>query len=519
MQEGNIIQQDNKRIAKNTFLLYLRTILVMFVALYTSRVVLNTLGIEDYGVYTAVGGVVSMFSVISGALTNAISRFITFDLGKGNIERLSVTFATSINIQIVISIIIFLLCEIFGVWFLNAKMNIPLNRMGAANWVLQCSLITFVINLISVPYNAAIVAHEHMGAFAYISIVETVLKLVIVYLLVISGFDKLITYAILLVAVSIIIRVTYGIYCNRHFKECKYRFVYDSSLFRKMLAFSGWNFLSNSAYVFNNQGVNMLINIFFGVVMNSARGIASQVENIIFQFVNNFTMAINPQITKSYAQGDRKRLFYLIDKGARFSFFLLLFFSLPVMFEAEYLLTLWLKIVPEKTAMFLVLSFIGAMISVLGNTGYTACMATGNIKKYTLGISSLGALVFCLSWIAYVLGAPVESTYIVFIIVYAVIQVVRLIIMKELLGYPPTQFFREVICRIIPPCFLSCILPAAIVSCIPTSFLRLLITTTASLVTCTVSIYYTGLTKSERRYLVNRLEPLIYRIQHKKFTR
>lgn len=480
----------------------------MLVALYTSRVVLNTLGVEDYGIYTAVGGVVSMFSVISGTLTNAISRFITFDLGKGDLKKLSVTFSTSVNIQIVISVVVFLLCEIVGVWFLNAKMNIPPDRMVAANWVLQCSLVTFVINLISIPYNASIVAHEHMGAFAYISIAETALKLVIVYLLVLSGFDKLITYAVLLVVVSIIIRITYGVYCSLHFEECKYHLAYDHNTFRDMLAFSGWNFLSNSAYVFNNQGVNILINIFFGVVMNTARGIATQVESIVFQFVNNFTMAINPQITKSYAQGDRQRLFYLIDKGARFSFFLLFFFSLPVMFEAEYLLTLWLKIVPEKTVLFLILSFIGAMITVLGNTGYTACMATGNIKKYTLWISSLGGLVFFLSWIAYAFGAPAESTYIVFIAVYTIIQVVRLAIMKALLGYPPMQFFREVILRIIPSCVLSCLLPVIVVVSMPSSFVRLVVTTAVCLLTSSVSIYYTGLTKSERLYFQKQAKTL-----------
>lgn len=325
--------ENNKRIAKNALLLYFRTFFTMAVALYTSRVILKVLGIEDYGIYNVIGGVVAMFSAISGTLSSSISRFLTYELGENKSERLNRIFSTSVNIQVIISIIIILTGEIVGVWFINYKMQIPAERLIAANWVFQCSLFTFIINLISIPYNACIIAHEKMSAFAYISILEVTLKLVIVYSLLISPYDKLITYAILLTVVSLFIRSTYSIYCKRHFTECKYHLSYEKKLLKEMLSFAGWSFLGNSAYIFNTQGINILINIFFGVTLNAARGITTQVEGAIMQFVNNFTMAINPQITKSYASGEKDYMFSLICQGAKYSYILLLFFVIPFFFR------------------------------------------------------------------------------------------------------------------------------------------------------------------------------------------
>lgn len=395
---------DNKRIAKNTLFLYFRTILIMLVTLYTSRVVLNTLGIEDFGVYNAVGGVVSMFAVITGALTNAISRYVTYEIGKGDTNKLKQVFCTSVNIQIAISVIIFILCELAGLWFLNSKMNIPSDRILAANWVLHCSLLTFVVNLISVPYNACIIAHERMNAYAYISIIDAILKLSVAYLLIISPIDKLIAYSVLLLVAALGVRLLYGFYCGRNFQECKYKFKYDRQLFNEMLGFAGWNFFGNATSILNSQGVNLLINIFFGVIANSARGIASQVDAAVNQFVVTFSTAVNPQIIKSYAQNDKNRMFYLVCKGAKFSFLLLLFFAIPIMIESDKILELWLKNVPEGAPLFVRLSLIGAMIATIGNTGYTACMATGKIKAYSIWITLVGSLVFFLTWIAYTRG-------------------------------------------------------------------------------------------------------------------
>ena len=494
-----IMQDSNKRITKNTILLYFRTILIMLITLYMSRVILNALGVEDYGIYNVVGGVVAMFSLLSGSLSNAISRFITFELGRGDIRRLSVIFSTSVNIQLGLSLLIMVLGSAVGGWFLNTQMDIPDGRMMAANWVLYCSLLMFCVNLISIPYNACIIAHERMAAFAYVSILEVSLKLLICYLIVVSPFDKLISYAILLVFVALIIRFVYGIYCNRHFEECRYRPVYDCSLLKQMGSFAGWQFMSNGCWLLNTQGVNILINMFFGVALNAARGIATQVDGAIQQFVNNFMTAVNPQITKDYAAGRIKEMFTLVCRGAKFSYFLLMFLAIPVMLETEYILTLWLKTVPDHTVIFLRLTIIGSMLNMLGGTGLTACMATGNIKRYSIWISSVGILVFPLTWIAFECGLPVESTYFVFIIVYVGVTIVRLYIMKELLHFPPFLFIRKVIVPMLIVTPAATILPFFTANSLAPSFWRLCLTVIVSLISSAASIYLIGLTSNERR--------------------
>ena len=489
---------NNKRIAQNTILLYFRTILIMIVSLYTSRVILNTLGVEDYGIYQAVGGVVAMFSVISGALSNAISRFITYGIGKGNEYELSKIISTSIIVQVIISVIVLFLCEGLGVWFLNYQMDIPQDRIIAANWVLQCSLITFVVGLLSIPYNACIIAHEHMNAFAYIGISEVLMKLGVVYMLIISPFDKLQTYSILLVVVAIVVCLMYFFYCNRKFSECSKQIVYDRSIFREMIGFAGWNFFSNGAYIFNTQGISILVNVYFGVALNAARGIATQVDGVILQFVNNFTMAINPQITKSYATGDQDRVYYLVCKGARFSYYLLLIFALPFLFETERILYLWLKVVPSFTTIFVRLSLIGMLVTCLGTTGYTACMATGHIKKYVLWITLLGSLVFFFTWCAYYIGCSVVATYWIYIIVYILVQVARLELMKQMLNFQPSIWLKEVLGKIWLPTVLALLLPSACLYLFPESNIRLVTNVFLCLMSSGIFIYCLGLTDGER---------------------
>lgn len=502
---------ENKRIAKNTLLLYCRTFITMAITLYISRLVLNQLGVDNYGIYNVVGGVVTMFSVISSALTSSISRFITYELGRKEIEKLNKIFSTSVNIQIVLSIIIVIIGECAGLWFLNYKMSIPLERVSAANWVFQFSLLTFCVNLISVPYNACIIAHEHMTAFAYISVLEAVLKLVICYMLVLSPFDKLVYYAFLMFLVAIIIRMIYGIYCKRTFKECTYRSIYDKGLFKEMLNFAGWNFFINTAYVFNTQGVNLLINVYFGVTLNAARGIATQVEGAVMQFVNNFTTAINPQITKDYARGDIQQLFMLVCRGAKFSYYLLLMLALPLMIEANTVLEVWLKIVPDYSVLFVRLSLIGAMVNILGNTGYTACMATGNIKRYVIYISSVGFLVFPLTWLAYNYGMPVFYAYIIFILVYCLVNATRLYIMKGLLCFPFSLFLRQVLLPVSITTILGAIIPVWISTLLEPSLLRVGITIVVCTISLGLAISFVGLTKHERDVMVGKIANRIHR--------
>lgn len=450
---------NNKRIAKNTLLLYFRTIFVMLISLYTSRVILNALGVNNYGIYNVVGGVVAMFSLISGSLSSSISRFITFELGKGNVEKLKLVFTTSINIQIGFSIIILLLGEIIGGWFLNTHMNIPADRINAANWTLHCSLLMFCINLISIPYNACIIAYERMTAFAYVSILEASLKLIICYLIVMSPYDKLISYAILLVFVSLIIRSVYGLYCRHNFEECRYQWTKDTSLVKEMTGFAGWSFLANSAYMLSTQGINMLINVFFGVAINAARGIAVQVEGTVNQFVNNFMTALNPQITKSYANGDVSYMAILVCRGAKYSFYIMLVFFIPFELESYAILRFWLGLVPEGTVTFLRLVLLATMITLIGNPLYTAILATGNIRRYQLVGTCCTILIFPLSWEAYKLGFHAYVAYIIYSFIYIAIIGIRLIELKRLIKFPVMLYVNEVLRNVLLVCACASIVP------------------------------------------------------------
>ena len=401
---------NNKRVAKNTLFLYLRTLLVMGITIYTSRVILDILGVDDYGIYNVVGGFVSMFSMLSATMTTASQRFIAYELGteKPDVKKV---FSTAVSIHILLAVVIFVLLESIGIWFLNNKMNISPERMTAANWVFQCSVITFCINLISIPYNAAIVAYEKMSTFAYISIFEVTCKLIGVYSLIIIPADSLIVYAVLMMAIAVFLRLIYGWYCSHYCSECRYPFYFDKNTFAQMFSFSGWNFIGSTAGILNGQGINILINIFFGTALNAARGIASQVEHAINTFVQNFMMALNPQITKSYASGDFAHVNSMIVVGTKVAFFLLWFFSFPVYVNTDYILGIWLKEVPDYAAIFLQMGIIYNLINALSQCLYTTMLATGNIKKYQIIVGGIGFLAFPLIYILFKLGYPPESSY------------------------------------------------------------------------------------------------------------
>lgn len=495
---------NNKRIAKNTLLLYFRMIVLMLVTLYTSRVVLDALGESDYGIYNVVGGVVAMFSVLSNSLSGAISRFITYELGTGNKEKLSRIFSTSVNIQILMALAIFGLCELIGVWFLNTKMNIPDERMEVANIVLQCSIVTFMVNLVSVPYNATIIAHERMGVFAYISILEAGLKLLVAYLIYISSSDKLMVYALLILGIAILLRLIYGIYCRGHFVEARYRVLLDRPLLKEMTSFAGWNLFGSTAYMLNTQGVNMLINIFFGVGTNAARAIAVQVDSAVTQFVNNFMTAINPQITKSYAAGDRKYLFKLVCRGTKYSFFIMYLFIVPLVLEADTILGIWLKEVPTDTAVFMRMVLFSTLTTLLGNPMYTAIMATGKIRNYQIAVVSVGCLVFPLTWIAYTLGCPAYATYVIYVIIYFSLNFIRLSFLKKLMDFPISQFILPVFGRIGACAVLTFVLPTVVVFTLPPSFLRLFAVCTVSIMWSVACVYYIGLEKEERTFFLTK---------------
>lgn len=502
---------NNKRIAKNTLMLYVRMLFTMVVSLFTSRVVLNTLGVEDYGIQNLVGGVVTMFSVLSGSMSSSISRFITFELGRGEIDRLKTVFSTGINIQLGMSLLVTVVAESVGVWFLNCKMNIPADRMVAANWVFQCSILTFVINLLSVPYNASIIAHEKMSAFAYISVIEVTLKLVIVYMLTISTFDRLITYSVLLLCVGALIRFIYGYYCKRHFEECTYHFVYDKEILKSMTSFAGWNFLGNGAYMLNTQGVNILMNMYFGVAVNAARGVATQVDGALKQFVNSFTTAVNPQITKSYAQGDLKSMHKLVCRSAKFSAFLMMFFAVPIILETDTILTLWLKNPPAYASIFLKWIIISSfMDTVLANSLVTSMFATGDIKRYQIIVTIVGCLVFPLSWLAFQLGFEPQVGYILYFIIYSILLFVRLYLLRDMVKLPIIMYVREVLFKILPTMAICFVVPSLLLFTMDEGVLRLAFIVVFSTIITSFTTYNIGLDEREKKYLIETINKIAF---------
>lgn len=502
-------QQNKKRIAKNTLLLYFRMLFLMVISLYTSRVVLNILGVENFGIYNVVGGVVAMLSMLTGSLSAAISRFITFELGNQNFKRLNTVFSTAVSIQVLLALIIIVVAEVFGFWFLNAKMNIPAERMYAANWVLQYSILTFAINLISIPYNAAIIAHEKMSAFAYVSILEGVLKLIIAYLLYLSSFDKLIAYACLLCAVALTIRVIYGIYCKRYFEECTWHWVFDKSLLKQMLGFSGWNFIGVSASVFRDQGVNIALNLFCGPVVNAARGIAVQVNIAINNFAQNFMTALNPQITKSYALGNRVYMMRLIFQGARLSFYMLLLLSLPVLVNTQYILTLWLNTVPDYTVVFVQLMLILTLCESLSYPLITAMLATGNIKKYQIIVGGLNMMNFPISYVLLWVGCSPEITLIVAIIIAIGCLVVRLWLLRGMIGLSFIDYSKKVVFNVVSVSIVSVSLSFCVKPFIILNLWSFIVSSLFFVISTVVVIYFIGCTHSERQLVFSFIQKKI----------
>lgn len=505
----------NKRIAQNTLLLYIRMLFLMVVSLYTSRVVLNTLGIEDFGIYNVVGGIVAMFNVLSGSLSAAISRFITYELGKGNQNNLNKIFSSAVTIQLGLSGIIILLAETLGIWFLNVKMNIPETRMEAANWVFQFSILTFVISLISVPYNASIIAHEKMSAFAYISILEAIGKLSIAYLIVISPIDKLIFYAILMCGVALIIRFTYRNYCKRHFSECTYHFVWDRQLLKQMFGFAGWNFIGASSAVLRDQGGNIVINLFCGPTVNAARGIAFQVNNAVNQFVVNFMTALNPQITKSYASGDKKYMMTLIFQGARLSFYMLFLLSLPILLNTHYILEAWLKTIPEHVVLFVQLVLTFALSESISQPLITAMLATGKIRNYQIIVGGLQMMNLPISYLFLRLGFFPESVIIVAICISQCCLVARLILLRGMMGISIRNYLQKVYLNIITVSIAAFILPFISTQYMEKSFFSFIVISLIAVICTIISIYFIGCNHQERLFILQKLSTIKAKINKK----
>ncbi len=496
---------NTTRIAKNTLLLYFRMLLTMGVSLYTSRVILNALGIEDYGIYNIVGGVVAMFGILSGSLSAAISRFITFELGKGDLDKLKRIFCTSVNIQVILIAIITILMETIGIWFLNNKMVIPEERLVAANWVFQFSVITFALNLLSVPYNAVIIAHEKMSAFAYISIVDVSLKLIVAFIIAYNPFDRLVYYGLLIMIVGLINRSIYAIYSKRHFEEATYRMIFDKGLMKEMFGFAGWNFIGASSAVLRDHGGNVLINLFFGPAVNAARGVAMQVSTAVTALVNSFTTAVNPQITKGYAAGETDFTLKLVFRSAKFSFFILLLIALPVFVSAPYILDLWLGNVPENTDIFVRLVLIYVLSETLASPLITLMLATGNIRNYQIVVGGFQMMNFPITYLCYKLGASSETIFIVAICISVVCEMSRLMMLKKMVGLPVKQFLKNVYFRTFTVTLCSAVMPIVLKNYCEDNLLSFLILTAVSVISAAIFSYTIGCTKTDKVAINNQI--------------
>lgn len=494
--------ENNKRILKNTGMLYIRMIFTVIVNLYTSRVVLDVIGVEDFGIYNLVGGVVVLLSFLSSALTSATQRFLTFELGNNDTTGFQKVFSLSLLIYLGLALVIVLLLETVGVWFLNSWLQIPSERMWAANWVYQFTLLSFVFSMLRTPYNAAVIAYERMSFFAYISIVDVILKLLIVCVLKVFPFDKLLIYSLSLAIVVLIINQVYYFYCTMKLDACRFSYNWDSILFKRLLNFSSWSLLGSFSVVATNQGMNMALNIFFGVVVNAAMGIANQVNAVAGQLLSGFQTAFNPQIVKYYATNDRDGLLSLIYRSSKFSYFLLMLVSIPLLVEMPKVLFLWLCEIPPYTIEFCRLMLIASLFESLSGPLWMAIQATGWIRRYQLFVSSLFLLNLLLPCILFSFGYPPAVAFIVRIFIAAIILYYRIWYLNKKMNMPIKYFFEKVIYPGLRVTFFSCIIPFILYFCFEniTRFILILIISVPSSLLC---IYFWGLTLEERRYVCN----------------
>ena len=493
---------NNKRIAKNTLVLYGRMLLTMGISFYTTRLVLENLGVSDYGIYNVVGGVVSMLYIVTTTLTEAISRFLTFGLGEGDLIKLKETFSTAINILLLFSVLVLILGESVGLWFMNTKLNIETDRLCAANWIFHISLISFILEMCSIPYNSLIVAHEKMGAFAFVTIADTLLKFLVAVMLVYSPIDRLVFYGLLLLMVSVLRQTLYMGYSYKNFEECQYKFVMNKDVFVPILSFAGFKILSVSATMIATTGVNIVLNMFYGTVVNAAKGVASQLQNYAGAFTKNFMMALNPQITKTYAQGNMDRLAYLVYKGSTFSYLLLFVIAFPLIIETEFILSIWLKTVPMYTKEFIQYTLLGSLIQILFNNVVTLNNAIGRIREYE--IVSFFCYIMVLPF-SYVLLKAGYSPVITVIVFYVISICSRLIAFKINSKYVPITFygfFKHSLWHVIviSAVAVSLVLPISLL--MESSWMRFIIVGILSTFVIVISAYLFAFNKSEQKRLI-----------------
>lgn len=503
------ISNNNKRIVKNTLFLYFRMMLTMLVSLFTSRVILNTLGIVDYGLNNVIAGVITLFAFVNGALGAASSRFLTFELAGGNKERLKKIFSTSFNIHFCMGIIIVLFCETIGLWLVNNILNIPPERLFACNVIYQFVIISAFLTTTQVPLYAIVISYERMSVYAYLGISDAILKLCIAYFITISTFDKLITLGVLNLIVVIGVYIFIHIYCKHNFSEYTIAVSREKKLYKEMIGYSAWSLLGSSAGMLKNQGVNILMNIFFGPVVNAANAIAYQVNNALINFSNNFTTALNPQIIKSYANKDYDRMKRLVFRGGKFSFFLLMILSIPILLETKMILHLWLKSVPEYTV---ILTRLVVLLTLVESFTYTlgvVIQATGKIRNYQILVSGLILLNFPLSYLFYKLGGEPSSALITSITLSVIAVFIRIFIVKRIIKMTVKEYIKEVLFTSIITLITSILIPLVCHLKMHESIERLILILISSTISSLVFIYLLGMNKEERIYIISLIKKII----------
>lgn len=502
--------ENNKRIAKNTALLYVRMLFIMAVTLYTSRVVLDVLGVEDFGIYNVVGGVVAMLSFLNGSLSTATQRYMNYEMGKGNADGLRKVFSMSFFSFCLLGVVAVVLAESVGLWFVYEKLVIPPERMEASVWVFHFSVLTFLVNLLTVPYQSAIIAHERMSIYAYLSVIEVVAKLLMVYVLEWVSVDKLWLYGLLMFLVTLSLSTAYRLCCSRLFEECHVHWLWDRGLLKGLFSFSGWMLAGTVTSVVSMQGVTMLINMFFGPVLNASRAVAMQIYGAVNTFSANFLTATRPQIVKSYAQGDLSYMYHLVFSASKFSFYLLFVLSLPLSLNVEWLLGIWLKEVPPDTALFTRLVLVDLLILASYNPIAYISQASGKVRDYQLSISICFLAIPVLTWIAYRLGFPVYVTFVIAIVVDFIGLFLRMWVLRRVVSFPVCVYLRRVWVPIVCVLTVSLLVSLSVpFGWLPGRTLSALVSVVWCVAVSCVSIWLLGLDAGEKSMISKAVRKLL----------
>lgn len=502
---------DNKRIAKNTVFLYFRMLFVMGVSIFSSRIVLNVLGESDYGLYNVVGGFVAMLAFLNGAASGATSRFLTFYLGKKDYYNYQQSFSAAFYIHVGLAILIVLLAESVGLWFLHNKMVIDPERMEAALWVFHLSVLSCFVTFTQVPYNATIIANEHMGIYAYVGIAEALLKLFVLYMLSVSSFDKLVTYAFLLFLVSIAIAMFYRLYCICHFKECRIVMVKNKRLYKELLKYSGWDTLGSITGIAQTQGINVVLNLFFGTVVNAARGVAYQVDAAVNNFIANFLTALNPQVVKSYAQKDFRRMVNLIFFGGKYSFLMFSCLAVPLIIEAPYVLKLWLVSPPDYSVPFLRLVLLNHFISVTIQMLIIGVHATGDVRRLNMYAGMINILKLPFAYLILKLGYDAIWVFVSIIPMTFFCLLADIYVLRCNIQFPSVKYINHVLVKNTFIIFVPTIMAIYISNMMEEGFVRLITLTMCFVLSLTLFVYLFGLTNKEKQIVCQG----IYNLKHK----